>query len=140
MSYSDGIEHPSKNKNHSRRNGVNTQMGIIDQITKCIIDTNGATIQGWELFQGNRGFVVGCGNIETITVNGRQEIWHIVEKHYMENVGFWMDEGKLYIDRIQIVDDVKRAISLANDNNELAIWDIANQQEIRTNNNSSIEL
>jgi len=26
MSYSDGIEHPSKNKNHSRRNGVNTQM------------------------------------------------------------------------------------------------------------------
>ena len=58
----------------------------------------------------------------------------------MENVGFWMDEGKLYIDRIQIVDDVKRAISLANENNELAIWDIANQQEVRTNNNSSIEL
>ena len=115
-------------------------MGIIDQITDCIVDTNGATIQGWELFQGNSGFVVGCGNIETITVNGKQEIWHIVEKHYIENVGFWMDEGKLYIDRIQIVDDVKRAISLANDNNELAIWDIANQQEIRTNNNSSIEL
>jgi hypothetical protein len=115
-------------------------MGIIDQITKCIIDTNGATIQGWELFQGNSGFVVGCGNIETITVNGKKEVWHIVEKHYMENVGFWMDEGKLYIDRIQIVDDVKRAISLANDNNELAIWDIANQQEVRTNNNSSIEL
>ena len=58
----------------------------------------------------------------------------------MENVGFWMNEGKLYIDRIQIVDDVKRAISLANENNELAIWDIANQQEVRTNNNSSIEL
>ena len=60
-------------------------------------------------------------------------------KTLYENVGFWMDEGKLYVDRIQIVDNVRRAISMANDNNELAIWDIANQQEIRTNN-ASIEL
>ena len=34
MSYSDGIEHPSKNNNHSRRNGVNTQMReLTDSIT-----------------------------------------------------------------------------------------------------------
>ena len=33
MSYNDGIEHPSKNKNHSRRNGVNTMK---DFSTPCI--------------------------------------------------------------------------------------------------------
>jgi hypothetical protein len=34
MSYNDGIEHPSKNNNHSRRNGVNTKMNEIDRMKK----------------------------------------------------------------------------------------------------------
>ena len=46
MSYSDGIEHPSKNNKHSRRNGVNTQMR---ELTESITLFNRSNYKGIEI-------------------------------------------------------------------------------------------
>ncbi len=51
------------------------------------------------------------------------------------NVGLWADEqdgGKTYIDVSENVPSQGRAVDLAKQRGELAIWDVDNQQEIRT--------
>lgn len=45
--------------------------------------------------------------------------------------GFWMDGKTLYIDAVNIFDDEAEALAFARKNNELAIYNITKQQEVR---------
>jgi hypothetical protein len=49
-------------------------------------------------------------------------------------VGFWRDrDGTAYTDEVKIVEDVAEAIRVGRDNDQIAIWDFANEREIRLN-------
>jgi predicted methyltransferase len=45
-------------------------------------------------------------------------------------LGGWMDEGQLYLDVSRNVMSQSKAVSLAEENGQLAIWDVKNSQEI----------
>lgn len=45
-------------------------------------------------------------------------------------VGFWYHEGVLYIDAVMVFEELENALDLGRMNNEIAIYDLNNQQEI----------
>ena len=67
----------------------------INAIINLINHTQGATVQDWEIFNGESGYVVGCGNIETITIRNKTHLRRVVSRNYIKNVGFWLNEGAL---------------------------------------------
>lgn len=46
------------------------------------------------------------------------------------NIGTWTHEGVVYVDAVEVVDDLFVALGLAADRGELAIWDVAAGAEI----------
>lgn len=47
------------------------------------------------------------------------------------NIGTWESDGKLYFDISFVFNDLSSALKFAEDNNQLAVWDIANNCEIK---------
>lgn len=57
-----------------------------------------------------------------------------VERHDFQPrqfVGLWTDDGRLYVDTSVHVASRAEAVQLAQDNHQLALWDIAAQAEVR---------
>ena len=47
------------------------------------------------------------------------------------SLGTWLDDGKVYLDIVRTIPDKGEALRIAKDNNELAIFDLLNMEEIR---------
>ena len=47
------------------------------------------------------------------------------------SVGFWLNDGTLYVDAIQIIEDEAKAIELGQARNEIAIFNIGTMTEIK---------
>lgn len=48
------------------------------------------------------------------------------------SLGAWTTDGKIYLDVVVTIPDQERAIDLAKQNNQIAIWDLQNGREIST--------
>jgi hypothetical protein len=46
-------------------------------------------------------------------------------------VGFWLNDGTLYVDAVQIIEDEAEAVELGTARNELAIFNIGTMTEIK---------
>lgn len=78
------------------------------------------------------GYMVGTGAIlqtnEPLTERALSEL----HEGYGGVIGIWADtDGTIYVDKVRHVDALSDAIDLAKRGNELAIWDLRNQREIR---------
>lgn len=49
-------------------------------------------------------------------------------------LGTWLDNGTVYLDTVFVTDDYDRAMRVATESGELAIYDFATGQEVRTAN------
>lgn len=68
------------------------------------------------------GFVVGMGALE-----------NIFDIKPSETFGRWTDTetGQVYWDKVEILTDEQQALQAARERQEIAIWDLAHNQEIR---------
>ncbi len=46
------------------------------------------------------------------------------------HLGGWVSDGQVYLDISAVIDDRDEALSLARENNQKAVWDLANSEEI----------
>ena len=67
-------------------------------------------------------------------VDQREAISRLAEKHaHKLYAGAWRDGDTWYLDISECVPSESEALKLASSRGELAIWDVANQTEIRVN-------
>lgn len=75
-------------------------------------------------------YVVGVGNLYTGHRHGlAYAIRHLA--YSGESYGMWRDVDTVYVDRVHGTDNLVEALSLAKLNNELAIYDRIEREEIR---------
>jgi len=55
------------------------------------------------------------------------------ECKYYEYIGLWVNNNHIYIDFSANIVDLDKAIEYAKENDQLAIWDVANAKEIKIN-------
>lgn len=82
------------------------------------------------------GFVVGSGKPSLENPTDSEAIARYMESHadQYSTFGIWRDSTTdvVYVDAVQIVPTRETALKLARERHELAVWDIANNLEIRT--------
>ena len=86
------------------------------------------------------GYVVGVPGTQTYApnfinlVDQLEAISRLAEKHaHKLYAGAWRDGDTWYLDISECVPSESEALKLASSRGELAIWDVANQTEIRVN-------
>jgi hypothetical protein len=102
-------------------------------------------------FDGDTGYVVGSsGNVTTFTIDASRHgeamnldylvypvvDWFLALPEDVPCVGSWFDGGTLYIDAVEIIADRSVALQAALRRNELAIYDLSANKEIRTPGNA----
>jgi hypothetical protein len=89
-------------------------------------------------FSGKNGFVVG-GIVPSLVIEPsaitieaveRTEEW-IERNRSARYYGSWNDAGTIHIDAVDIIEDREEAIRLAEERGELAIYDLAADEEVR---------
>lgn len=114
---------------------------VVNEILKGIETSGGIT---YNLQQGN---LAGTPNFSVSIYPDREQIADVVDfdtlEGYVEankdllsdqnnSFGAWTNNGKVYLDVVQTIPDKEQALELARKNNQLAIWDLAQGQEILT--------
>lgn len=85
----------------------------------------------------NKGYMVSTCDIvkinihEVSMVNTCKIISHLLKQYEGINFGFWVNEGFLYIDISINILNINSAQNLAIKNNQIAIWDCVNNEEIK---------
>jgi hypothetical protein len=87
----------------------------------------------------SNGTYLRLGNDNLVKIDTNQGYWVAYEQVELadtlsgELVGVWTDTdtGKVWVDRVQFFDKLEPALFIAEQFNQLAIWDNANQKEIR---------
>ena len=106
-------------------------------------ENGGATLlKNGEL--ATRGYCTGIGQEYKIKANERllfenmatfaqlaECVELILANETCNAVGFWYNEGTLYIDAVMVFEDLDNALDLGRMNNELAIYDLNEQKEIK---------
>lgn len=103
-----------------------TKFDLIKSVNKLREIEDGFTVDSTgKKLKPKSGYAVAIRPIEDITrVNIGED----------SAVGFWRDrDGTAYTDEVKIVEDVAEAIRVGRDNDQIAIWDFANEREIRLN-------
>lgn len=83
------------------------------------------------------GFVVAVkGNEEVVSLDEFNE--KIVHKYKKEmekglTLGTWLHKGKVYLDTVKVFSDKEEALRLAKSLNEIAIYDLGNDEELFLN-------
>ena len=105
----------------------------------ALLNESGATINMHGHEAPGRGYYVG-GLIESlvfapgeITFPGVREFLSALDRVGLLYVGFWVDSetGKIYFDGVDWFTSEDNALKAARDRDEIAIWDVANEREIR---------
>jgi len=119
------------------------------QIDALIRKDGGVTLQCYsdstsdniilDIFNPTGGYQIGCGNIltEKYTALSSDKLHDCIRKLQAREgnfLGFWYDSesGTLDVDDCIWTSSKKTALTLACENNELAIWDWENSTEIET--------
>ena len=63
----------------------------------------------------------------------QNEVYRIFRLYPEPYIGFWLNDGKLYLDAVRWVSKEKEAIRLGKKKNQISIWDCKNQTEIFLN-------
>lgn len=128
-----------KSKKMSKQAAVDSQ--FVNQMLQSIHEGGGVT---YNLFNGN---LSGTPNYSVSIYPDRERIvegvdFDILEGYVEDNedllsdaknsLGVWSNNGKVYLDVVVIVPDKNEAIELARQHNQIAIWDLQNNQEIPT--------
>lgn len=93
----------------------------------------GITLLGGREFTPKTGFIVG-GVTPTIIVDADKDAMvraictHMVNDHPM--VGTWLNDGKIHVDAVEWIEDRERALEVAKERGEIAIWDCAETKEV----------
>lgn len=105
-----------------------------------IIKNNGGVtlnIDGTE-FKANNGYMVSLKDTEVIVSAGT--IDEELKRYFFDlagkagddhKIGYWLDNGRIYIDISVHVGDLDEAMRLAIENDQLAIFDLGNLETIR---------
>lgn len=104
---------------------------LIDMITSSTDGTIG--VQGQEL--PTRGYYVGGVTASLVNPSTFMEVarWVAVAVQRADYLGVWTDEdGTVYVDASELAYGVNNALALAEERGELAVWDILDSREIRT--------
>lgn len=115
----------------------NKTVNVVDAVISNLKYTDGATVDVGDLYTKGKGYAVGVRSVATIPLSCISDIRTLV-RYYVNaysaaTLGFWRDTHTdvLYIDLINIFKDKDTALSVANQLNELAIYDFKNKKEIR---------
>lgn len=127
---------------------VLTQTHVIDSAIAYTLANGGAT---WNVNQNapivadGPTFIVGLmtGASAIFNLSDTEDIaqhilayWPIYAAH---NLGLWVNEGKIYIDVSEVLHDCKQAVKLAQDNNQIAIFDLQHFVEISTGGTGKLD-
>ena len=113
-----------------------------DKMIKKILKNGGATLDyNYNNFNSKDGFMVSLDsyeakvdidNIEAIKkeIETKKEIAKKIKGAY---IGLWLDKGLVYIDISKHIIDYNRALEVARNNKQLAIYDLKNDNSIYLN-------
>lgn len=132
-----------KNKLSKPKKKADLSGQVVNDILKSIETVGGTTIN---LSKGN---LSGSNNYAVSIYPERERIiegpvdFEKIEDFIVSNedllnnannsFGAWTNQGKVYLDVVVTIPDKIQALELARKNNQLAIWDLRNNQEIQTN-------
>lgn len=94
-----------------------------------IIQSGGGNYSNGKLAEYNKGYMVSVEdilkvNIKSVSlVNLSKIIGYIVKEYKYKNLGFWMDNNMLYIDKSVNIPNLEDAVKIGVSNKQLAIWD-----------------
>lgn len=111
----------------------------LTQLKNYIIKNGGATIDNHgsiKLF--DRGYMVSLANYEKQTTIDRLHIATLKKYLYLASlyglyVGFWLDDGVLYVDMSKRIENKQQAIDFGLYNKQISIYDLKNQTTIYLN-------
>ena len=114
--------------------------GLAEEAIRTIRETGGVTLEGRTLLPATwrTGYMVGIGGIVIREEDLDSPValaWlaRRVGGEYMSHyVGFWLDEGLLYVDAVTYVADIVRAEALARNHGQKAIfnWGLMESQNV----------
>lgn len=115
---------------------IKTMLHLASKIKSCInAGKSGGTfdLKGRSL-SFTSGYLVGTYG-ETIpaisdVLEIRKALCKIYINHKPEKIGFWVNDGKLYIDSVKHIEDRDKAILVGKDYDQISIWDCEAGQEI----------
>lgn len=102
-------------------------------------EKGGGTFKRWsgEEYEEGKGYVVG-GDVEGLklpkdsrVIGSVEAIAAWIDKTRSPYVGSWVDYDTIYVDGCDVVIDRDEAIALGKERNQIAIWDLANNEELR---------
>ena len=104
-----------------------------------VVSNGGITFDLFKKSEPSSGYVVATGKQpETIqekdfTVAKLATEFNSISKDAVKGdcFGAWLNEGLWYLEKSKIIDDLDQALSIARQNNQIAIYDVANNEEIK---------
>ena len=110
----------------------------IENIKNAIIENGGVTLDAKTLENANlkTGYMVSLSGYEVITTIDNLTINALIAHARIAHaiggyVGLWLSKGKLYIDVSINENNLLKALQMGYRENQLAIYDIENNKEIR---------
>ena len=108
-------------------------------ILKILNESNGVTLDlKGEPLKADTGYLVSIKDYESIinqNLINENSLNLIIQKMITESpnnayIGLWQNKAKLYLDYSVLIQDKKKALKFAKDNEQLAIFDVKNNKEI----------
>ena len=96
---------------------------------QTIIRNGGGNYSNGKLIEYNNGYMVSVEDILKVNitsvslVNLSKIIGYIVNGYKYKNLGFWIDNNMLYIDKSINIPNLEDAVKIGVSNKQLAIWD-----------------
>lgn len=108
-------------------------------ILKLLKENNGLTLDlNGQPLKANKGYLVSIKDYESIinqNLINENILNSIIQKMIIESpnnayIGMWANQAKLYLDYSVLIQDKKKALKFAKQNEQLAIYDLENKKEI----------
>ena len=108
-------------------------------ILKILNDNNGVTLDlNGQPLKADKGYLVSIKGYESIFNYSQIDniiLNSLIQKRIKESpnnayIGLWLNKARLYLDYSVLIQDKKKALMFAKDNDQLAIFDLKNKKEI----------
>ena len=109
---------------------------MIKQLIKTMIKNGGGTLKDNKLVEFDSGYIVAFKEFEKV-IDMDNSIYETmallqdyIDKHNDSYIGFWINEGNIYLDVVQNISNYHIAILEGLRQNQKAIWDCKECKEI----------
>ena len=109
---------------------------MFKELIKLMIKNGGGTLKNNKLVEFEDGYIIAFKEFEKV-INMDESVFECLElleeyvnKHNDSFIGFWVNDGKLYLDVVQNISNYHMAILEGLKQNQKAIWDVKNGKEI----------